>query len=51
MTCKGLKYLLFFLIFMFSKKVLLDKYADFVRIFDFAYIEADLDADKELFHI
>ena len=36
---------------MFSKEVLLDKYADFVRIFVFADFEADLDTDKELFQI
>ena len=36
---------------MFSKEVLLDKYADFVRIFAFADFEADLDSDKELFQI
>ena len=36
---------------MFSKEVLLDKYADFVRIFAFADFEADLDVDKELFQI
>ena len=36
---------------MFSKEVLLDKYADFVRIFAFADFEADLDTDKELFQI
>ena len=36
---------------MFSKKVLLDKYADFVRIFAFADFEADLDCDKDLFQI
>ncbi len=41
----------FFLIFMFSKKVLLDKYADFVRIYSFADFEADLDSDKELLQI
>ena len=35
---------------MFSKKVLLDKYADFVRIYSFADFEADLD-DNELFQI
>ena len=36
---------------MFSKEVLLDKYADFVRIFAFADFEADLDSDKELLQI
>jgi len=36
---------------MFSKEVLLDKYADFVRIFAFADFEADLDSDNELFQI
>lgn len=36
---------------MFSKEVLLDKYADFVRIFVFADFEADLDDDIELFQI
>ena len=36
---------------MFSKEVLLDKYADFVRIFVFADFEADLDNDNELFLI
>lgn len=36
---------------MFSKEVLLDKYADFVRIFVFADFEADLDGDNELFQI
>lgn len=36
---------------MFSKKVLLDKYADFVRIYSFADFEADLDSDKELLQI
>ena len=36
---------------MFSKDILLDKYADFVRIFAFADFEADLDTDKELFQI
>ena len=36
---------------MFSKEVLLDKYADFVRIFAFADFEADLDSDKELFQL
>lgn len=36
---------------MFSKDILLDKYADFVRIFAFADFEADLDVDKELFQI
>ncbi|WP_458452924.1 hypothetical protein [Methanobrevibacter sp.] len=36
---------------MFSKEVLLDKYADFVRIFVFADFEADLDSDIELFQI
>ena len=36
---------------MFSKEILLDKYADFVRIFVFADFEADLDDDKELFQI
>ena len=47
----SLKYLSIFLIFMFSKEVLLDKYADFVRIFAFADFEADLDSDKELFQL
>ena len=36
---------------MFSKDILLDKYADFVRIFAFADFEADLDSDKELLQI
>ena len=36
---------------MFSKEVLLDKYTDFVRIFAFADLEADLDSDKELLQI
>lgn len=36
---------------MFSKEVLLDKYTDFVRIFEFADFEADLDSDKELLQI
>lgn len=36
---------------MYSKEILLDKYADFVRIFAFADFEADLDTDKELFQI
>ena len=36
---------------MFSKDILLDKYADFVRIFAFADFEADLDTDYELFQI
>lgn len=36
---------------MYSKEVLLDKYADFVRIFAFADFEADLGVDKELFQI
>ena len=36
---------------MFSKDILLDKYADFVRIFAFADFEANLDSDKELLQI
>ena len=36
---------------MYSKEILLDMYADFVRIFAFADFEADLDVDKELFQI
>lgn len=47
----SLKYLSIFLTLMFSKKVLLDKYADFVRIYSFADFEADLDSDNELFQI
>ena len=36
---------------MFSKEVLLDKYADFIRIYYFADFEADFDSDKELLQI
>ena len=36
---------------MYSKEILLDMYADFVRIFAFADFETDLDDDIELFQI